>query len=947
MNSSSTLEIRNIDLSRRARYALRISAILLGAYLLSFPLYIYLGISTRQGQFYFLAGVTVVNLILSILTIRFSQRKQVEVAAALMIAGLSVQLFILIALVSGLGVIIGLTGLVGIYIITSLTLNSPESTWANITAIIVGVLIVFLDIYYPYSRLSVGLLSIYVPFAALTQIIILSFFLIREFQNYSLRVKLVISFVGIVLLSIGALGYFINRDSSTRLTQEVGEKVSAQGSTYAVIIGEILSKQISNLEAFGLSEVVQDRVDAANNSYSGTPQNIQTQIQVLDQQWRKADAANNDQDPLVAKILGEDISSELKEYRGAFNENVEVFVTDKYGALVSATNRTSDYYQADETWWQTAYNNGQGAVYISDPDFDQSSSTYGTIIAIPLYAHDTKRVIGVLHTILDINSITTTINKYRLGDTGRLELYIADGREIPPTGGVLIPGEPKALTLPTKTGSFSQILYENDLSIVSRSLVTSLDSDTAAALQKLSWSVVIHQNSDESLAPVAEQTRNITLISLLLLILAGVIAFFASIVLSQPVRALTTVAEQITSGDLKARAQINTKDEIGVLGNAFNRMTNQLQDTLGSLERRVAERTADLELARLLSERRAQELQAISEISRTISTEQRLEILLPLVARLVSERFDFYHVGIFFVDETKQFAVLHAANSEGGRKMLARGHRLELGTGIVGTVSQVGKARIALDVGSDAVFFDNPDLPETRSEMALPLNFSGETVGVLDVQSTKPGAFTESDANTLSILADQIAVAIENARLFGQTQQARDEAEALYNQFLRTEWKKFLQQNIRVGYQQSVSGGRPLNRFVETDEIRRALEEGKVIILDENLGKAHPTMAIPVKLRNETIGVLNITAPKQRRWNQDEINLAQAISDRLALALDNARLLQESQRRATKEAKISEVTAKIGASINMRNVLQTAVEELGKALPGSEVIIQFDNSQEK
>jgi len=103
-------------------------------------------------------------------------------------------------------------------------------------------------------------------------------------------------------------------------------------------------------------------------------------------------------------------------------------------------------------------------------------------------------------------------------------------------------------------------------------------------------------------------------------------------------------------------------------------------------------------------------------------------------------------------------------------------------------------------------------------------------------------------------------------------------------------------------------------------------------------------IAIPVKLRGQTIGVLNIKSPtKSHKWDQEEINLVQAISDRLALALDNARLLQESQRRAAKEAKIGEVSAKIGASINMRNVLQTAVEELGRALPGSEVLIQFES----
>jgi GAF domain-containing protein len=375
-------------------------------------------------------------------------------------------------------------------------------------------------------------------------------------------------------------------------------------------------------------------------------------------------------------------------------------------------------------------------------------------------------------------------------------------------------------------------------------------------------------------------------------------------------------------------------------------MTIQLQDTLNGLERRVAERSADLEMARLLSERRAQDLHAISEISRIISTEQRLSILLPLVARLVSERFDFYHVGIFFLDETRQYAVLQASNSEGGKRMVERGHQLEVGhTGIVGNVSQTGQPRIALDVGSDAVFFNNPDLPATRSEMALPLNVRGQTIGVLDVQSTKPGAFTESDANTLSILADQVAIAIENARLFGQTQAALNEVQKLYRQYQSQEWTEFIRQSSVIGYRQGVIGGKPLETPVVTDEIQRALQQGEVVVFEED--KSQPVIAVPVKLRGQTIGVLNIKAPKRKtKWNQDEIALAQAISDRLALALENARLLQESQRRAAKEQKIGEMTAKIGSSINMRNVLQTAVEELGRALPGSEVVIQFQSTQE-
>jgi len=431
------------------------------------------------------------------------------------------------------------------------------------------------------------------------------------------------------------------------------------------------------------------------------------------------------------------------------------------------------------------------------------------------------------------------------------------------------------------------------------------------------------------------------------LVLAAILGYFASQRIASPIVNLTNVTSQIAQGDLAVRADIQTQDEIGALSDSFNRMTNQLQETLKGLEQRVAERTSDLNAARIQSEERAQDLQSISDISRIISSEQRLDILLPLIARLVSEKFNFYHAGIFLVDDSRRFAVFQASNSEGGQRMLNRGHRLELGTGIVGNVTLTGKPRIALDVGADAVFFDNPDLPGTRSEMALPLNVRGKTIGALDVQSTKPGEFTESDSNLLGILADQVAIAIENARLFAKTQEALHEVQTLYNQYLQKEWKSFQGRAGNIGYRQSLTGGKQLQAPVESEEIRAALQKGETLVVHENGTQVEASIVVPIKLRGQTIGILNIKAPvKDRQWSKDEINLTKAISDRLALALDNARLLQESQQRAAKETKIGEVTAKISASINMRNVLQTAVEELGRALPGSEVVIQFQSDNE-
>ena len=948
MNSSTTGELRNPN-SLRAKYALRVAITLAAIFIGSIGLYFYLAQSINAWQLSVFAQVNGFAFILNILTIRYALQKRVETAIYLIIGEIILLILVTTSLLSGVGLVLGISVLLGVYVIATLTLVQPQLSRAFVVGIIAGVAIIMLDAFFPFERLEIRLLTIYIPIITVINNGIFLYAISQQFSNYPFRTKLAMAFVAIAIITVSSIGYFINRSSSIRLTQDVGYLISLQGKAYALIIGENLSKEVTGIEAFGLSEVVQDRVDVANAAYSGSPAAILDQIQVLDKQWRAADKAQNDNDPLVSKVLQDHISAELQEYKTTFPDNVEVFVTDKYGANVAATNRTSDYYQADEEWWQAAYNDGNGAIYIGTPEYDTSSSTYASVIAVPLYAHETKQVIGVLRTTLDIRAITQILSSYQLGQTGKIEFYLADGKTITGIGGDPISGDPIVANLSTADGSYLQSDYFNIPSLISRSRLTALDPQMAGVIEKLGWSVVIHQDRTESLAPVNAQTQTIILISLVLLILTGGLALIISQVLTQPVQALTNVAEQVASGNLNARSKISTQDEIGALANSFNRMTSQLQDTLAGLERRIAERTADAELARLISERRAQELQAISEVSRTVSTEQKLEILLPLVTRLVSERFDFYHVGIFFVDATKQFAVLQASNSEGGKRMLARGHRLEVGlTGIVGAVSQTGKPRIALDVGADATFFNNPDLPETRSEMALPLNFRGATIGVLDVQSVKPGAFTESDANTLSILADQVAIAIENARLFGQTQQARDEAEALYNQFQRTEWKNFSQEETTIGYSQSTIGGKPIVKLVDSAEIREALQKGQVVVFDGKNLKAQPSISLPIKLRGQTIGVLNIKAPtKNRKWNEDEINLAQAVSDRLALALDNARLLQESQRRASKEAKIGEVTAKIGASINMRNVLQTAVEELGRALPGSEIILQFEQVNNK
>src|SRR5918995_356579 len=217
----------------------------------------------------------------------------------------------------------------------------------------------------------------------------------------------------------------------------------------------------------------------------------------------------------------------------------------------------------------------------------------------------------------------------------------------------------------------------------------------------------------------------------------------------------------------------------------LNQANQELESLTSNLEQRVNERTAEIESVNKQTQRRASQLKAVTELSEAIAQLQDLNEIFPATTKLISERFGFYHVGIFLIDRDHEYAVLQAANSEGGQQMLARNHRLKLGVGVVGFCAQTGQPRIALDVGADAVFFNNPDLPNTRSEVALPMNSRGSTIGVLDVQSTEAGAFSVEDLQVLTALANQVAIALENARLLTETRTALLQVQDIYDEYTR------------------------------------------------------------------------------------------------------------------------------------------------------------------
>ena len=370
----------------------------------------------------------------------------------------------------------------------------------------------------------------------------------------------------------------------------------------------------------------------------------------------------------------------------------------------------------------------------------------------------------------------------------------------------------------------------------------------------------------------------------------------------------------------------------------LSRSNHELNELRMDLETGVKARTSELK-------KRASQLEAVSRVARTIASVQEIDTLLPEITRLVSQQFGVYHVGIFLLDPRRRNAFLRAANSPGGLRMLERQHRLPLDShSIVGYAASHAQPRVALDVGADAVYFNNPELPDTRSEMAIPLLVSGKVIGVLDVQSAETNAFSQEDINVLATLADQIAIAIENARLFGEARKALDESQALFNKYTRQEWRNFAKQAKPNGFLFDGKQIVPLDSNQRREAAKPAVQTGSL-----SLDKASATIAVPIKFRGQTIGVLDVRSKNgQRFWKQDEIAMLEAAAERTALALENARLVENAQRRAARERAIGDISTRIGAVSNLESILQTAVEELGRKLGGAtEVTLEISSDGEQ
>lgn len=888
---------------------------------------LFLVIARQSGawQVYGLAALALGLVVVDIFGAVLIRRNRTEAGARLVISSLWVALAAAVALTSGVGILFGLS----VVIITTLTavqsLPSRDASRFILVSLLVGVLVAALDELLPVTwraPLPRGL-SRLLPLIIGLLLLVYIYLITRQFAQYTLRTKLVIAFLLVTLVPLVILASVNDRASRSALTDAANQALFAAASKTATSIDNFITANLNSVQGEAQIPLLREFLLLEPAEQLRTPLRSDTQELLQSFQARDPERLLSytllDKEAHVVADTGDLPVGEIAPFM-----EVDIALQNNYRlVLLTDLPSVSSLKFSPET--------GTPILYFTARVDDEQGKPIGGLIA----RYDAR----VLQDLVVQNNDLAGSNSFGvLFDDFYIHLahgiapetiFRAVDRLDPETLEDLkvsmrlpdLPAETLTTNLPGLAANLEnareQPFFKSE-DVATGGLVNQV---AVAELETQPWKVAFFQPEETFLAPAARQTRVTLLLALLVASLAVVAALGAAQLIASPIVRLTETAIEIAEGNLTARASVETGDEIGALAGAFNRMAGQLQETLQGLEMQVNERTADLR-------RRALQLQTAAQVAQEAAAIRDIDQLLDQTVRRISDSFGFYHSGIFLVDEAGEYAILQAASSEGGQRMLARGHKLQIGRlGIVGYVADTGKPRIALDVGADAVYFDNPDLPKTRSEMALPLKVKNQVIGVLDVQSTEPAAFTDEDVEVLQILADQIALAIENTRLLEESQRALQELENLYRQQVAQAWQQ-RSRNQPIAFRYNRVGVEALDAALAAQMSGpNDRQNGKQVVLEGRILRA------PIRLRGQKLGAIVLRRDEdQPPWRQEERALVEEIVTQLSLALENTRLYEETRQRAERERLIGEVTSHIRQTLDFETVLQTAVRQMQETL---------------
>lgn len=751
------------NMSPQARSGYQTSLIFLFGAGLAIPLYAYLAVQAGDWQLYIGVASAVLVTVAAGAGVRLCRQNQSVramwglIGAILLAGGISSAVF------AGLGLFVGLIVFAFLLQISTQAMPSHLSSRILFIGILAGGGMAILDlIALPIERYDASAIRQLTLIATGVIIVVQTIRTGSYFLSYPLGIKLTLSFLAVSFVSlalIALVSFYIVRNSLVNGANQVLTAAATQTAR------DIDSFIVSNKDAVRVESQLPDLaayLSLPAGQRAGSPEEAET-LAILRALSRK--------------------SINISSYALLSPQGISLLDTN-------TPDIGRDYSQ--EVYFLTPYN--EKLPYVSEVLFSKDFPGTPSLYFSNAVSNSAGQVLGVLlvrynATVLQqiINESTGLVgersfailfdeNHIRLADGDEPELAFTlvgprDAETITAlqTAGSLPPGPTEELTtdLPDFDQALNNAINEKNFAASAHpGEEASPEQGAIAFLENNNWLVAVVQDQAVFLAPVTQQTQ--TTLSLTLVITALVVgaALVVAQVLAGPIVRLTAVAEEVAAGNLQVVAPVESNDEIGALATTFNSMTAQLATFISSLEQRVADRTKALSTS--------------LEISRSLSTILNQKQLVSEVVEQVQTAFNYYHVQIYLSDAEYQHLVMVGGTGRAGQTMLTNRHVIAWGKGLVGRAAATNNTILVPDVTQDAGWLPNPLLPETQSEIAVPIATGNQVLGVLDVQHRVANGLTQEDSNLLQSIANQIVIALQNARLLEQVQR-RAEREAMVN----------------------------------------------------------------------------------------------------------------------------------------------------------------------
>jgi signal transduction histidine kinase/DNA-binding response OmpR family regulator/HPt (histidine-containing phosphotransfer) domain-containing protein len=718
--------------------------------------------------------------------------------------------------------------------------------------------------------------------------------------------------------------------------QQVGENFQTLAEITAERVGNILEQQVNSLTLLGRREaVLLEGLSEANAAYSGSPAEIHRSLLRLEETWQLA-ADNSD---LVRRYRSNPQTQELSKFRGADLLHNNLFLTDRFGGLVAAQGeRPAYFYYGDSPWWQVAWNQGQGGVYLGNVTLDPDTQTAYLLIAVGVLNPQTNQVVGVLASTYQLQAIQHDIQRADDQTPGEIRLVSGDEQAIVSPNNLIPPADVRPTGETAVSLTSSDWLLEvdaegNPLVLASAPLNTTTGLYTDA-LRRLGWQVLVSDTQANALAGVTRSTKIVSLVGVLIMALVVIIATATARVITRPIEALTATAASISSGNLEHQAQPIGPVELVTLAHAFNTLTSRLRSLINNLQEQVAQRTAQLEA-------RVDELDILNQMSETVTLTLDLMTMLNTISERLVKIFEANTtaIGLLNLERTELTFMADYAMSSDIPTLVGKSISLVDNQATTHVVESGQPLVVSRAQDSPSLKSSREILRQRRAAclMIIPLLSRGEVIGTISLSTDQPERiFTSAEVTLAETIAGQVAGAIENARLFSQEQHQRRIAESLRQ--VAQVLSASLNQDIVLAEIMA-----QLRRVIDYDSAGVLLQEGPELVLyggidflstEASLGTRIPLtsedpavqvfkgqqplviadvqvyphwlrlpgaeairawMGVPLLTSEKSIGVLTIDSYQPGTYTEKDTEVVQIFASQAAVAIENARLYAAAQ----------------------------------------------------